>query len=209
MGYRAVDTLGSSPREHLRPAKKEEKPEESGGREKKKDKQPGKTGDKKQEPKKTKPEDEPPDGDDDPDWGGDDDGGDGDSDYTYEYEEEGEEEEFAEEDQSPVVTPRSERPSVRRQGSVPKAKAAPRPEPKAKAKAGNRPRQEVPPERSPRDRTGSAATLSAAASDLSSIRTESVRELLRNHYKDWIKIIQAERRLRDGELAVLIFLSCG
>ena len=210
MGYRAVDTLGSSPREHLRPAKKEEKPEESGGREKKKDKQPGKKGDKKQEPKKTKPKDEPPDGDDDPDWGGDDDGGDGDSDYTYEYEEEGEEEEFAEEDQSPVVTPRSERPSVRRQGSVPKAKAAPRPEPKAKAKAkaGNRPRQEVPPERSPRDRTGSAATLSAAASDLSSIRTESVRELLRNHYKDWIKIIQAERRLRDGELAVLIFLSC-
>jgi hypothetical protein len=218
--------------------KKEEKPEESGGREKKKDKQPGKKGDKKQEPKKTKPKDEPPDGDDDPDWGGDDDGGDGDSDYTYEYEEEGGEEEFAEEDQSLVVTPRSERPSVRRQGSVPKAKAAPRPEPKAKAKAkaGNRPRQEVPPERSPRDRTGSAATLSAAASDLSSIRTESVRELLRNrssdgdrsrpnignvkletfrgdrnHYKDWIKIIQAQRRLyqlRDGELAVLIFLSC-
>ena len=217
--------------------KKEEKPEESGGREKKKDKQPGKKGDK-QEPKKTKPKDEPPDGDDDPDWGGDDDGGDGDSDYTYEYEEEGGEEEFAEEDQSLVVTPRSERPSVRRQGSVPKAKAAPRPEPKAKAKAkaGNRPRQEVPPERSPRDRTGSAATLSAAASDLSSIRTESVRELLRNrssdgdrsrpnignvkletfrgdrnHYKDWIKIIQAQRRLyqlRDGELAVLIFLSC-
>ena len=216
---------------------KKEKPEESGGREKKKDKQPGKKGDK-QEPKKTKPKDEPPDGDDDPDWGGDDDGGDGDSDYTYEYEEEGGEEEFAEEDQSLVVTPRSERPSVRRQGSAPKAKVAPRPEPKAKAKAkaGNRPRQEVPPERSPRDRTGSAATLSAAASDLSSIRTESVRELLRNgssdgdrsrpnignvkletfrgdrnHYKDWIKIIQAQRRLhqlRDGELAVLIFLSC-
>ena len=92
--------------------KREEKPKESGGRGKKKDKEPGKKGDKKQEPAKTKPKDEPPDGDDDPDWGGDDDGGDGDSDYTYEYEEEGEEEEFTEEDQSLVVTPRSEHPPL-------------------------------------------------------------------------------------------------
>ena len=273
-GHRAVDNLGRSPREHLRPAPvgrssleglgcirvarsmdshpknqsvrpQARRPPRRRRRSLRSPEVERRRRTNSQERRATRsrsrrrqPKDEPPDGDDDPDWGGDDDGGDGDSDYTYEYEEEGEEEEFAKEDQSLVVTPRSERPSVQRQGSAPKAKAAPRPEPKAKAKAkaGNRPRQEVPPERSPRDRTGSAATLLAAASDLSSIRTESVRELLRNrssdgdrsrpnignvkletfrgdrnHYKDWIKIIQAQRRLyqlRDGELAVLIFLSC-
>ena len=78
---------------------------------------------------------------------------------------------------------------------------------------------------------------SAAPSDISTVRTESIKELLkgrpgssgernrtnlgqvklevfkgdRAHYRNWIKTIQAQRQLyqlQDEELAVLMFLSC-
>ena len=94
----------------------------------------------------------------------------------------GKEEELTDGDRSLVVTPRSERPP-RREGGVPKAKAEPkaktRAAPKAKPKAKHQPRQSDYPPPAKR-RAGSAETVSAAASDISSICTESVRELLRN-----------------------------
>ena len=167
------------------------------------------------EPKKAKGGAPPGDDGDDGDDGGDDDG-DEDS-YTWEYEEEESEEEEGAADVSLPVTPRSE-------ASVPEPKRKAAPKRGAKKSAARPP--SGPPSGPP----------SAAPSSSATIRTESIRELLRDrpqgkadrpkpaigqikieafkgdrsHYKDWIKVVQAQRRLyqlADAELAVLIYLS--
>ena len=214
---------------------KKDKPSKDGGRDKKK-----------------KQNDEGP-PDDAPDWGGDDDDGPGDEpdpedDSQYTYEEESEEEEELEQDRSVEVTPRSmPEPAPppagagARRGPRPRRQQQPQEEPRGTHHVGGAPRRRRPQGShggsNPPSLPSRGSATPASSRRTETIRTESVRQLLRDRpdqpeararanlgqvrletfsgdraqYRNWMKTIQAQKQLyqiQDKELAVLLFLSC-
>ena len=201
-----------------------------------KEKDKGDRGEKKKKPDKGPPEDVP-------DWGGDDEGDEPDpeDDTEYTYEEESEEEEEHEPDQSVDVTPRSATGVTPRSGTGGEPREGPRPGRRPAERdthhTGSGPRRRRPPGGGGPPSMPSRGSQASSSHRTSSVRTESVRQLLkertdqpegraranlgqvrletfsgdRSQYRNWMKTIQAQKQLyqiQDKELAVLLFLSC-
>eukprot|EP00435_Cladocopium_sp_Y103_P057834 s201_g20.t1 len=216
-------------------------------KDKKKDKSSKGDGDRGKKKKETEGAGGGPPDEDPPDWGDGDDGPgdepDPEDDYEYSYVEESEEEEEIEADHSVEVTPRSARGEAPRRGADDRGarqghQPRQRPAQHGVHHEGGAPRRRRPPgggDPPSLPSRGSATPPSSRRS--TSIRTESVRQLLRDRgdphepraranlgqvhletfsgdrsqYRNWMKTIQAQKQLyqiQDRELAVLLFLSC-